>query len=278
MNSALAHLVSPDLSGLRGKFRVGQRAPIRDDAGLFHADAIARAEQRIDEIRRTFDHNLFVRTVASASPRHRRLFRFLWTPEVNRLLEEQAQKYADESALPAFTSSFARSPRDVHVVVRPKNDAGIHRITTPRRCGARWPDACTTTVLTPPCSDWWSRSRPSCKAIRHAAQSHSVVNEFVLVGLLGGGLALWLVLGTIRFKMRAAARLPTVGPASRAGPLMPLGSRHLLRTTRTRRCQRGRPCSAPCSAFPPECGFTTNCIRVRRERLCRCASRNRSRS
>src|SRR6185437_16748011 len=97
-------------------------APIRDDAGLFHADAVTRAEQGIEDIRRKFDRNVFVRTVASASPNQRRMFRFLRTPEVNRLLEEQARKYADESGLPGIYVVICQKPRDVHVIVRPSND------------------------------------------------------------------------------------------------------------------------------------------------------------
>lgn len=177
-------------------------APIRDDAGLFHKEAIARAEQRIDDIRRTFHRNVFVYTVASASPRQRRLFAFLRTPEANRLLEEQARTYADESGLPGIYVVICTRPHDVHVVVRPNNDleftrhdAEALRRTLARRLDSSGRDGALLGLV--------EQVYSLLQAHASSGESHSVVNEFVLAGLLGGGLGLWILLGTVRLKMRA---------------------------------------------------------------------------
>src|SRR5581483_9542262 len=70
-----------------------QAEPIRDDARIFHSSAINRAEQQIADIHQSFDCSLFVRTIASASPRPPRWFPVLRTPRINRMLEEQAQTF-----------------------------------------------------------------------------------------------------------------------------------------------------------------------------------------
>ncbi|MGH7172501.1 MAG: hypothetical protein ACRELF_14625 [Gemmataceae bacterium] len=212
MNSVFARLLSLIcLAWLAMAARADNRAaPIRDDAGLFHADARARAEQRIDDIRQEFHRNLFVQTVASASPRQRRLFPFLRTPEVNRLLEEQARNYADELGLPGIYVVICKQPRDVHVIVRPSDGPEFtpHDAEKLRRMLARrrWDDSGSDSALLGLVEQVHSILQD------HATPgaAHSEVNEFVLAGLLVGGLALWILLAMIRFKMRAA-RAATAG-------------------------------------------------------------------
>jgi len=227
MNSSFARLVA--LIGLvcltsaaRAESRI---APIRDDAGLFQADAIARAEQGIDDIRRTFDRHLFVRTVASASQSQQSLFRFLRTPEVNRLLEEQARKYADESGLPGIYVVVCKQPPDVHVIVRPKNDPEFthHDAEVLRRKLARlrWDNRGADSALL----GLVEQVHDILQSHATPGASHAVVNEFVLAGLLGGGLGLWIVLGLIRFKMRAAR---PATPAEQATAMQARGAPALL--------------------------------------------------
>lgn len=177
-------------------------APIRDDAGIFHADAIARAEQQIEDIHRSFGRNVFVRTVASASLHQRRMFRFLRTPEVNRLLEEQAREYADESGLPGIYVVICQKPRDVHIIVRPRNDPAFthHDAETLRRTLAR---RLHDSGADPALLGLVEQVHATLEGHVARGESHSVVNEFVLASLLGGGLALWLLLNMVRFKLRA---------------------------------------------------------------------------
>ncbi|HTU20357.1 MAG TPA: hypothetical protein VMG10_19995 [Gemmataceae bacterium] len=178
-------------------------APIRDDAGLFHADAIAHAEKRIDDIRRTFDRNLFVRTVASASPGQQHRFQFLLRREVNHLLGEQARKYADELCLPGIYVVICKKPRDVHVMVRPSDDpefthrnAETLRRTLARRLHDSGPDTALLSLVEQVHRIMQDHTTPG--------ESHAAVNEFVVAGLLGGGLGLWILLVMIRLKIRAA--------------------------------------------------------------------------
>ena len=176
-------------------------SPIRDEAHLFHADAIAKAEERIDAIRRTYGHKLFVETVATVAPHERKLFRFLWTRQVNRILEEQARKRADAAGVDGIFVVICNDPKDIHVIVRPaedpsftRHDAESLRRSIARRLQESGPDAGLLALT------------EQLRAILHAhatrGQSTAVVNEFILLGLLGGGVALWLVLALVRFKLR----------------------------------------------------------------------------
>lgn len=173
---------------------------VRDDAGLFQADSIARAEQGIAEIREMFDRNLFVQTIASASPRQRRLFPYLRTPEVNRLLKEQAAKYADESGVPGIYVVICTRPRDVHVIVRPegdpqftRHDAEALRRMLARRLADSAPDAALLAVVEQ------VHDLLQAHATRGAA---SLTNDFVFASILGGGAVVWILLVMIRFNMR----------------------------------------------------------------------------
>jgi hypothetical protein len=172
--------------------------PVRDDAGMFHADAIARAERGIADMRRTFDRDLFVQTVASASPQPRRWFPFLRTPQVNRLLEEQARQYADKWGRPGIYVVVCRHPRDVHVLVRPDDDplftrydAEALRRTLARRLSDDDGDAGLLAAV------------DQVRTTLHQNEMHGAspaANEVFLAAALGGGLLLWLLLGILRWK------------------------------------------------------------------------------
>jgi hypothetical protein len=180
-----------------------QIAPIRDDAGMFHASAIDRAEQEIAGIRQSFDCGLFVRTIDSVSPRPSRWFPILRTPRVNRMIEEQARTFADESGAPGTYVVICKRPRDVRVVVRSEGNAGLgrHDAETLRQTlmqdlHDKSADAALLALV----------DRVQDMLQDHAARgSLPVVNDIVLVGLLGGGLALWLLLCLIQRRIQAAS-------------------------------------------------------------------------
>lgn len=190
--------------------------PIRDDAKIFHADAIDAAKQRIADIRRTFDRNVFVRTFVSASPGQGRGFPFLRTPQVNHMLELKARTYASESGVSGIYVVICTHPRDVHVIVRPDNDSEFTRrdAETLRRTLARslHDQGADATLLA------------LMEQIHDVLQDHatrgssSMVNDVVLAGLLGGGLGLWLLLRMIRFKMRTRRAATTWQTGSVSDP------------------------------------------------------------
>jgi hypothetical protein len=177
--------------------------PIRDEAQMFHAAAIDRADQGIAEIRQSFDCGLFVRTIASVSPQPPRWFPILRTPRVNRMLEEQARTFADESGLPGIYVAICNRPRDVRVVVRPegnayltRHDAETVRRTLMRDLHDKSADAALLALV----------DRVQDILQDHAERGSSpAVNASVLVGLLGGGLALWLLLRLIRRRIGAGS-------------------------------------------------------------------------
>lgn len=178
-----------------------QAAPIRDDAGMFHAAAIDRAEHEIAGIRRTFDRGVFVRTMATAGPRPSRWLPFLRTPRINRMLEEQLRTFADESGAPGVYVLVCNRPRDIHVLVRPGGDVDLnhHDAEDLRQSFAR---------------DLHDKDADSAllalvdrvqEMLQDRAEhgSSPVVKGAVLAGLLGGGLALWLLLRLIRRRIWA---------------------------------------------------------------------------
>ena len=175
---------------------------IRDEAGLFRPDAVAQAELQIELIRLNYGRNVFVDTVQSASPHKWHWKWFLGTREVNRMLQEQAEKRADASGADGIYVVICNDPRAVHVVVRPADDPAftLHDAETLRRSIARLPRN------TSPNEALYAVVRQVQNILRASAtrgQSTSVVSEFVLAGVLAGGIGLWLVLGLIRYKMRA---------------------------------------------------------------------------
>lgn len=202
MTSALPRLLSVIcLACLANVGRTEERvAPIRDEAKMFHAGAIQDAEQRIADIRRTFACNVFVRTVVSISPQQKRWDLFSRRTEVNRKLEEQARKYADESGLPGIYVVICTRPRDVRVIVRSEGDPQFtHR-------DAKALQRMLARSLHDPGAD--AALLALVDQVQSVLQDHatrgmsSVGKDVVLAGLLGGGLGVWLLLRMIRFKMR----------------------------------------------------------------------------
>jgi hypothetical protein len=186
-------------------------APIRDDAKMLHSDAIDRAEQRIADIRDKFDRSLFVRTVDTAPSQ--RWFPLLRTPKVNRMLDEQARIYADESGAPGIYIVISKRPRDVRVLVRPEDDALFSRRdadslrrTLAWRLHEKGADAVLSALV----------DRVDVLLKEHQERGPSViVSDAALVGVMGGGLGFWLLLRLIRLRMRArSGRERKISPRS----------------------------------------------------------------
>jgi hypothetical protein len=205
MTSALPRLLSLlCLVCLASTVRAEKQAkPIRDDAGMFHGAAIDDAEQQIAGIHQSFDCGLFVRTIASISPKRAGWFPILRTPRINRLLEEQAQAFADESGVPGIYVAICNRPRDVRVVVRSegnahlsRHDAETLRQSLMRDLHDKSADAALLALV----------DRIQDILQDHAERGSSpVVNGSVFIGLLAGGLALWLLLRLIRRRIGAGS-------------------------------------------------------------------------
>jgi hypothetical protein len=181
-----------------------RNSPIRDEAKLFHASSIERAEQRIADIRRTFGRNVFVQTVVSVSPQPRRwfLFLFLKTRQDDHMLEQQAHAYASEHGRPGVYVVICMDPRGVGINVRPEDGQEFKRcdLKTLRRSLARnlqdrGSDSALLAFL------------DQIHDVLHdnaTRGSSAIINGVPLAGLLGGGLSLWLSLRLIRFRLRAS--------------------------------------------------------------------------
>ena len=211
--------------------------PIRDDAGMFHAAAHRLAEKRIVEIRLEVRPQLVVRTVASAS--NRSWFPFLRTPKVNRMLEEQARKYAADSVARGFTSSSGKSsPRSRHRPARRRRRVSRRDAEMLRESGGSLHEKGDAAL------------KALVDQVEEILQQHASRGPAVVVNDigLGGRLAevcLWLLLRLLR----------CTGPirGQEGSPL------------RVEETQRPRsPALFATARFPTrrDCGFTINCIRV----------------
>jgi hypothetical protein len=165
-------------------------SPIRDEAGLLNSDTRARAEKTIVEIRRDFDRNLFVRTVDSASPQKRPWYNFLKTPKVYRTLEEKAREYAAETGQAGIYLVVCRRPRAVQIVVIP-NDEPLRRALQ-RRLHEGRPESNVIVLM----------NRVQNVLREYEARGPSPAdNDVLLLGCLGGGIALWILLLAIHWKL-----------------------------------------------------------------------------
>lgn len=193
-------------------------APIRDDAGMFHEDAVRRAEQGIAQIQQEFDRGLFVRTIASAPSRSPRWLPIPRTARISRSLEEQARKFADEFGTPGIYVLVCNRPLDVHVIVRPdgdvllnRHDAENLRQNLTRNLHDKGGDAALLAFV-----DFAHDILQD-----HAARGSSpLVKGIVLVGLLGCGLILWLLLRLIRGRILAKSSSEGGTPARQTPALL----------------------------------------------------------
>lgn len=207
MNPAVLRLLAAlSLAGLAATARAEEPpAAIRDDAGLFHAEASAQAETKIADLRRNFERNLFVRTVSTIATKEQKL-PWLFRPRrvVHRLLQEQANTFADETGAEGIYVLICRKPRGVHVLVRPspdprfgRRDAEALRKSIARNLTEEGADQALLDLV--------AQTRTAIQTNEARGSSTSVVSEFTLVGLLGGGGVLWLLLWMVRYRMRAGS-------------------------------------------------------------------------
>ncbi len=166
-------------------------APIRDDARLYTAETLSRAAKEIDSIRRDFDRDVFVQTLASPSLGSRPWYNILKTPKVYRSLEERAQRLADETGLPGIYVVVCRRPQAVQIVVRPDDEALRRALLRRIREGGNQGDLLALV----------HRIRDVLQGRATRGSSLGDNDSFLFV-CLGGGIAAWLLLVLLRWRMR----------------------------------------------------------------------------
>ncbi len=191
---------SPCLFGIAALWMVGiakpafgatMPAPIRDDARLYSAETLSRAEKDIDSIRRDFDRAVFVQTLASPTPGLRPWYNILRTPKVYRSLEDRARRLADETGQPGIYVVLCRRPRAVQIVVLPDDEALRRALLRRIREGGNQGDLLAVV----------QRVRDVLHERATRGSSPGDNDGFLLV-CLGGGLTLWLALIFLRWKLR----------------------------------------------------------------------------
>lgn len=192
---------SPCLFGIAALWVVGiakpafgatMPAPIRDDARLYSAETLSRAEKDIDSIRRDFDRAVFVQTLASPTPGLRPWYNILRTPKVYRSLEDRARRLADETGQPGIYVVLCRRPRAVQIVVLPDDEALRRALLRRIREGGNQGDLLAVVQRV--------RDVLHERATRGSSPGD---NEVFLLVCLGGGIAVWLVLVFLRWRTRA---------------------------------------------------------------------------
>jgi hypothetical protein len=102
-------LVSLSLAGV---VRAEEKAPpIRDDANLFSAPAITKALAEISEIRETYHRDVVIETIKELPSVDRHLFKFLWSHELHRRMEQQARERAQAAGVDGILILICTEPR-----------------------------------------------------------------------------------------------------------------------------------------------------------------------
>jgi hypothetical protein len=176
-------------------------AAVRDDAGLFGADARADAEDQILRIRDRYHLDVVVETVAAAPADQRDRLKHLKTKEIAQFMKTWAVERAEAADVNGVYFFICEEPPDVEVVVRPE-DAFAKALPTADQRRLH-----STLIKTMKKGPKYAADRD--KALRAAlGQLSDVLHDNlaarpafdwnVVGGVIGGALALWFVLGAIR--------------------------------------------------------------------------------
>jgi hypothetical protein len=184
---------------------------VRDDAGLFSAQAVDRANVRINEIKWKFHQNVFIDTFAELPAAERDQVKGLSTRSRDRRIAEWAAERAAEGGPSSVNVIILENPRQVHVIAGDQtqeraftaSDANALRQFFVRRLGRR--------------------HDPNQALLDGVAEVHHVVdynldesvNWPLIVGALAAILGLWLAVVAWQ---RWSGRTPTAGEPAAAAP------------------------------------------------------------
>jgi hypothetical protein len=104
---------------------------VKDGTGMFSPEAVARADEQIAEVRKTYVCDLVIETVEALPETDRRWFRVLYSPEVSRRLAVWAGERARDEGVDGIYLVVCKRPRSVIVVVYP---AAQEQNFTPSDC------------------------------------------------------------------------------------------------------------------------------------------------
>jgi hypothetical protein len=198
---------------------------VKDGASLFSPAAVARADEQIAQIRKTYGCDLVLETVEALPKADRRWFRFLYAGEVNRRLADWARERARDEGVEGIYVVVCRKPRSVIVVVYPPAQ---EQTFTPSDCaqlqrqlayhlGRREPDQALL--------DGVSEARNLLEA-RRRENAAPPTNLVLVGGIIAGVLGFWVALGLMLRGLGVADTGSAYQELRRRGVLLPalLGS------------------------------------------------------
>jgi hypothetical protein len=209
---------------LAGVARAEEKAPpIRDDANLFSAPAITQALAEISEIHETYHRDVVIETIKELPSVDRHLFKFLWSHELHRRMEQQSRERAQEAGVDGILILICMEPR---VMVEPiawppshgrffrSRDAAELRRKVGRLVAEKRPDQALAEAI--------RLVRHDFEANLADRQRAEPANEWFLAAAGGIFVGFWLVLRVARRRLEGAGpaeppELTTALLASRYG-------------------------------------------------------------
>jgi hypothetical protein len=174
---------------------------VEDGAHLFSADALAEARQRIDEFRQEHERDLVVETIPSVPGSTWRWWLRMKLRKLTAYAEDEVKKRQKTAGLPAgIYVLICQDPPGVHVTVWPDRDPAWF----PQRDQSRISERLTRTL---------GEESPDLLLQQVLGEIHEALqpppdppaNPLILVGLMAGLLAAWLILSLLAARASRAA-------------------------------------------------------------------------
>jgi hypothetical protein len=209
-------LVPIAVLGLAGAGRAEESpSPIRDEAHLFPAAAVAKAEKQIEEIQSTYHHSLVIETIPSLPPSESRWLRVFPRPPIGTRMKKEAQRRAEKEGLHGVFVLLCAKPKEAAAWT---TDARFfptsNAVELQKKMARRLQDGQAEGAL----EDAVSYVRATLQENR-ADQWSQADNEWFLAGALGAGVGLWVLVGLLRRRLgpRGAGESLDLQPALLAG-------------------------------------------------------------
>jgi hypothetical protein len=179
---------------------------VKDEAGLFTPEAVARAEKAIADVRKEYHLDLMVDTVPALPPTDHKWLYFWDRRKRNEFLEEWARKRARAAGVNGIFIQICTRPRDVRVVVWPPEkgelftDRDCERVRRflVRRLQNDSPDAALLATI--------AEVADQLERRRYHQDDESLSANVVVVGALVAALfGTWGALRLVRLRLRRSA-------------------------------------------------------------------------
>jgi hypothetical protein len=192
------------------------RPAVRDEAGLFGKDAVAKAEEQIRDLQKRFDLQLVIETVEAVPQADQKRIKGLWhRKEQAAYFKAWAREKAEAAKVDGVYVLICNEPQHVQVIAWPERREEVfdkdacdeaYRAFTTSRTGT---DAALLALVAKVREKLEDRQKPTLSNFWKAVLVFS-----------GGVVAVWLVLGLVRWRLNAT-RPAAAEEGPREGRLLP---------------------------------------------------------